>query len=99
MRLTWKQKHNLGVLAMWVVGVCALGAGIFGLVALYQSMDHPAAVAPAPVAYRQVTANKYEQINFSNDPTLDHYCIGSEGFFWDQDTENVVVTPNDSLCK
>lgn len=98
MSLTYTQKSNLKKLVTGVIvaGVLSLvgwaAALVIGSLSPAQSVNTP--------AIRQVNATHFEQLDFGNgDPQLDHFCIGTTGFYINTSSGNMdQIVKDDSLC-
>lgn len=98
MSLTGKQKRNLGHLLFWLLVVCMIGAGAFGIASIATG-SQPAAATPKAPPVPQVNAQHYEQINTANDNTVDHYCVGSDGMWFGYYSGQFAVMKDDPLCR
>lgn len=95
MTLTRNQSRNVWVTILSSVVVCLIGV----LVWLVVTWPGDAAAAPS-VPVPQLNAKQYENINTGNDGSVDHYCVGSTGMWYEQQNPyTFTVEGNDPLCR
>lgn len=98
MALSKKQKGNLGLTAL-ISGAMILVGVMIWVCVLAMQQDSVSAAQTKQQQPPQVGTSRYEQINTFHDGTVDHYCLGGEGFYFGAGAGDFAVIPNDPGCK